>query len=242
MSTTMPDIRDFKNLHQGRRCWIVGNGPSLNSMDLSLLAGEISFGMNCIFLGFERFGFRPTYYTVEDVFVAEDNAAAINGLTGMTKFIPRDLLHALDEDADTCVVDFLRLYKPYPQFSDDAAKVIYWGSTVTYLAMQLAFYMGCDPICLIGVDFDYTVPDYAAGQEEITSREDDVNHFHPAYFGKGKRWHNPRLDRVAPSYQEARRFCEAAGRTMINAGVGGKLEFFPRKDYLEALRADSPGK
>jgi len=229
-------LSDFKDRHKGRRGWVVGNGPSLNKMDLRFLAGDVSFGMNCIYLGFEKFGFRPTYYTVEDVFVAEDNREAISGLGGLVKFIPTDLAHAIADDENTCWVNFVRHYKPYPQFSEDCADKVYWGSTVTYLALQLAYYMGCDPIYLIGVDFDYKVPGWAENQEEITSREDDVNHFHPAYFGPGKRWHHPRLDRVEPSYRLAREFFDARGRRLINAGVGGKLEFFPRADYRDVLR------
>lgn len=237
----MPVVSDFKDIHSGRRCFIVGNGPSLCAMDLSPLREEITFGMNCIFLGFDTLGFRPTYYTVEDVFVAEDNSREINALTGLVKFLPTDLAHCLTDGPEVCWVHFPRLYKPYPQFSEDAADKVYWGSTVTYLAIQLAYYMGCDPICLIGVDFDYTVPDYATGQEEITSREDDVNHFHPAYFGPGKRWHHPRLDRVLPSYELAQEFVSARGRRILNATVGGKLEAFPRADYaaLTATRQAS---
>ena len=231
----MPDIRDFKDIHAGRRCFIVGNGPSLNLMELSFLSREISFGMNCIYLGFDTFGFRPTYYTVEDVFVAEDNNKEIDALSGMVKFLPQDLSYCLADGPDVCWVNFVRRYEPYPQFSADASELIYWGSTVTYLSMQLAYYMGCDPVYLIGVDFNYVLPDYADGKANITSREDDVNHFHPAYFGKGKRWHDPRLDKVEPSYLEARRFFEAHGRTVQNATVGGKLEVFPRVDYARLI-------
>ncbi len=238
----MPQLAEFKDIHRGRRCFVVGNGPSLNAMDLSPLDHEITFGMNCIFLGFERFGFRPTYYTVEDVFVAEDNSRAINELTGMVKFLPLDLAHCLADGPETCWVNFTRLYKPYPQFSDNAAAQVFWGSTVTYLALQLAYWMGCEPIYLIGVDFDYKVPGYAEGTEEITSREDDVNHFHPAYFGPGKRWHHPRLDRVLPSYEKAQEFVTARGRRIVNATAGGKLNVFPRADYasLFATRRPTP--
>jgi hypothetical protein len=153
----------------------------------------------------------------------------------MVKFLPKDLSYCLADGPDVCWVDFVRRYEPYPQFSGDASERIYWGSTVTYLSMQLAYYMGCDPVYLIGVDFNYVLPDYANGQANITSREDDVNHFHPAYFGKGKRWHDPRLDKVEPSYREARRFFEAHGRTVQNATVGGKLEVFPRVDYTRLI-------
>jgi hypothetical protein len=232
----MPELSVFKECHAGRRCFIVGNGPSLTRMELPSLRDEVTFGMNCIFLGFERFGFRPTYYTVEDVFVAEDNSREINALDGMVKFLPLDLSYCLEDGPNVAWVNFVRRYEPYPLFSEDAAQQVYWGSTVTFLAMQLAFYMGCDPIYLIGVDFDYKVPDYALGQEEITSREDDVNHFHPAYFGKGKRWHNPRLDRVEPSYREACRFFDEKGRRLLNATAGGKLEIFPRVEYETVLK------
>ena len=228
-------VGDFKNIHQGVPAWIIGNGPSLKRMDLSLLKHEITFGMNCVFLGFDLLGFIPNYYTVEDNFVAEDNSRQISQLEGSIKFFPRDLSYCLKSDDQTCWVNFVRHYQPYPQFSSNCSEIIYWGSTVTYLAIQLAYFMGCDPLYLIGVDFDYIVPDYVDGQGEIISREEDVNHFHPAYFGPGKRWHHPRLDRVEPSYKEARRFLETKRRRIFNATVGGKLEVFDRVNYKNVL-------
>ena len=49
------------------------------------------------------------------------------------------------------------------------------GSTVTYTALQLAYFMGCDPVILIGVDHNFTTP----GQPNVTvvSSGDDPNHF-----------------------------------------------------------------
>ncbi|WP_300156512.1 6-hydroxymethylpterin diphosphokinase MptE-like protein [Solidesulfovibrio sp.] len=229
----MQNIEDYRDKHRGQAAWVVGNGPSLNRMDLSLLAGRVHFCMNRIYLGVEKFGFTPLYYTVEDVFVAEDTPGEIDRLP-YVKFLPKDLSYCLADGENVCWVDFIRRYTGFPLFSDDAKKGIYWGSTVTYLAVQLAWYMGCDPILLIGVDFDYAVPAYAEGPE-ITSREADVNHFHPDYFGPGKRWHHPRLDLVEKAYVKAREHVEAAGRRIINAGVGGKLEIFERMPYEEAL-------
>lgn len=232
-------IQDYKDIHAGQAAWIVGNGPSLNRMELGFLDDEISFCLNRIYLGEERFGFTPTYFTVEDHFVAEDTPDEINALT-YTKFLPEDLSYCLSGGENVCWVNFVRNYEGYPRFSDDAASIIYWGSTVTYLAIQLAYYMGADPIYLIGVDFDYTIPYYAEGMN-ILSREDDVNHFDPRYFGKGKRWHHPRLDLVEPAYVEARRFIESRGRRIYNAGVGGKLEVFERVDYRAAARGHAAG-
>jgi hypothetical protein len=52
----------FRNKHKEERCDIIGNGPSVNKIDLSFLKDEIAFGMNRIYLGFEKYDFTPTYY------------------------------------------------------------------------------------------------------------------------------------------------------------------------------------
>ncbi len=228
-------IGEFKDRHAGQPCWIIGNGPSLNKMDLRFLNREISIGVNSVFLGFESLGFRPTYYTLEDPYVAEDNTEPINALSGMIRFYPHDLAYCLRDAPDVCWVNFIRNYKPFGQFSYDCEQGIYWGSTVTYLSMQLAHYMGCNPVYLIGVDFSYSVPDYME-DDTVHSREDDVNHFHPDYFGKGKRWHNPHLEKVAVAYESCLEHYTKSGREIFNAGVGGNLEIFPRVDYKAVSR------
>ena len=41
---------DYKGKHQGQTCYIVGNGVSLNYMDLSLFNEYPAIGINCLFL------------------------------------------------------------------------------------------------------------------------------------------------------------------------------------------------
>lgn len=96
---------DFKGIHEGEAGWIVGNGPSLNEMDLTFLNDKVNFCMNRIYLGVEEMGFTPKYYTVEDVFVAEDTPDEINALK-YGKFLPKDLDYCLKEDENVCWVDF----------------------------------------------------------------------------------------------------------------------------------------
>lgn len=223
----------LKDRYAGRRCFVIGNGPSLKQTDLSRLEGEITIGCNGIFLLFDESPFRPTFYTVEDRLVAEDRAERINALRGFTKVLPIDLSHHLKQDEDTVYVNFLRQYKDFPKFSDTFASHVYFGGTVTYLNLQLAYYLGCREIYLIGVDHNYK-PKAETDQQEgnvITSTVEDVNHFHPDYFGPGYRWHDPRVDRMEQSYREARRFVEANGAVIYNATLGGQLEVFPRIAY-----------
>ena len=71
-------IKSLKECHKGERCFIIGSGPSIIKMDLTLLKNEITFDHNGFYLIAEKVGFLPTYYVVEVQFPAEDNAKEIN--------------------------------------------------------------------------------------------------------------------------------------------------------------------
>jgi len=234
-------IASFKDKHLGQRCFIIGNGPSLKKTDLNLLAGEVTFAVNSIFLAFPDTFFRPTYYTVCDSFVIEENTQEICDLICEHKFFPSTYRKFIPASARQNV-SFFRLNRGFNEktspnhgisrFSSDCSERIYDNQTVTYINMQLAYYMGFSEVYLIGIDFSYTIPDSAIIDGcNITSTEDDPNHFHPQYFGKGRSWHDPVLHRVVRGYQFARLVYEWADRTVYNATVGGKLEVYKRRDY-----------
>ena len=69
--------------------------------------------------------------------------------------------------------------------------------------------------------------------KDILSTEDDPNHFHPEYFGKGKSWHDPKLENVCMSYKMADIVYKRNNKEIINATVGGKLDIFPREDFKD---------
>ena len=104
------------------------------------------------------------------------------------------------------------------------------------LNLQLAYYLGCTEIYLVGFDHHYRVPSNIE-QHVITSQGDDVNHVHPDYFGQGYRWHDPNLGRMEQSYSEARRFLEANGVLVKNATIGGQLEIFERAEYCRLFES-----
>jgi hypothetical protein len=225
----------LENAFRGRRCFIIGGGPSVAAMDLAPLRDEVTIGSNAIFLLFERMGFRPTFYTVEDRLVAEDRTAEINALRGTTKLLPRALSYCLTHDERTVWVNFVYEYEGAPRFSADLRHAGYWGGTVTFFNLQLAFFLGFREVYLLGIDHSYQVPARRSGNV-ITSSEPDVNHFHPDYFGPGYRWHDPRVERMEAAYLCAREFASHHGMAIINATVGGRLEVFPRVDFAELFR------
>jgi len=229
-------LAGLRDRHRGERCVIIGNGPSLAHMDLTPLEHDITFGANALFLHYDTMGFRPTYYTVADGVGAEDRADEINALTGSVKLIPQDLVYCIRPGPDVIYFPYDRSHDRFPSFARDASRVVYWGSSVTYIQMQLAYHMGIRTVYLIGCDFEYTIPD-GVKELDIVSQGPDPNHFHPDYHGKGYRWVRPRFDRMETAFRLAREAFEADGRRIINATPGGKLEVFPRQSYDELIRS-----
>jgi hypothetical protein len=232
-------IKDLKNKFKGERCFIIGNGPSLNQIDIKKLNNEYTFGVNGIFYKTQETGFVPYFYVVEDTSVMVDNCIEINKFDTPYKFFPTMYKNYIDNKSDAIFFNMNRgFYEErspnycMPRFSMDCSEKIYCGQSVTIMNLQLAYYMGFKEIYLVGMDFSYKIPDTAIVKgKDIISTEDDVNHFHPDYFGKGKSWHDPHLDNVLMNYKMAKIIFEYNERKIINATVGGKLEVFPRVDF-----------
>lgn len=233
------------------RCFIIGNGPSLNKTNLDLLADEVTFATNGIFLKFPETSFRPTFFVVEDHLVGEDRHEEINQLRGFTKLAPYYLAYCLEDGEDVIYYNH-RGRVSYPHgfdFSTNAEEITYTGCTVTFSCMQLAYYMGFKEIYLIGVDMSYIIPvavqksnDYDT--EVLDMDIDDPNHFVPNYFGRGYRWHDPNVDKMEQAYIEAHKVTEANGVKIYNATIGGKCEVFDRVDYYSLFPgavAEKPG-
>ena len=229
------ELMRYKDIHKNERVFLIGNGPSLNLMNLSLLKNEYTFGVNAIYLNAEKMGFYPTYYVVEDTFVAEDRACEIDTYSHGTKFIGNYLRYCLAGSQNTVWTNVYFRYDNYlgfPRFSKNASRMVFTGGTVTYICMQLAYFMGFSEVYLIGFDHSYKIPtDAKIEGQKITSVSSDPNHFNKQYFGRGKRWHHPRLDRMETAYKKARLVFENSDRIIENASIGGRLEVFSRVSF-----------
>ncbi|WP_119342988.1 6-hydroxymethylpterin diphosphokinase MptE-like protein [Facilibium subflavum] len=224
----------LKNKHLNQPCIIIGGGPSINKMDLNRFKDMVTIACNGFYLKMEELDFIPTYYTVEDHLPATDNKLEIMSLKETIKVIPYDLKHIIKPDNDTVYINFLRSYmrpknEHFPLFGDEFEKKSYWGGTVLYMNIQLAHYLGCNPIYLIGVDLSYKVPNTVKKAGAVlTSTEDDMNHFDPRYFGKGKKWHLPETQRMQQSFTKAYHELKKRNVKLVNAGVDSQLKVIPK--------------
>ena len=237
----------FKNKHKDKRAFVVANGPSLSRQNLALLKNEITFTMSGIWkhpdIGKK---WNPTYYCLSDPIFFEwkegfDSIKIFfknikNKLKKTDFFMPYlDKVtikkYRLLPINKTHYVLFKGCLDNSKSLVLDLIKPIPGVQSTAQFAIELAIYMGCSPIYLIGFDHDW-----------LSKRGID-RHF---YQGNALENHpkvHGNLDKI--SYKEDMRDCltlwlgyekllEIAQQKNIqifNATTGGFLDVFPRINY-----------
>jgi len=223
----------------GQRAFLLGNGPSLNRTPLHLLRHEATMCFNRFDLMFERVAWRPTMYTVIDDRVARDTAEQINETVRNVEFAFFPDLHPYNVDFTRFIVagnNVYWLHLDSLSFRDDLPRCGI-NKTVANVGLQILGYLGFTEIYLLGVDLHYQRQGSVVihNPRDLTATADnDPDHFDPRYFGDGRQYHQPRMDETFERFCEGREFFASRGVEIMNAGVGGRLELFPRVE-LRAL-------
>jgi hypothetical protein len=219
-------MQELHNSHAGERCFIIGNGPSLRQTDLSKLQRDYTFGLNRIYLIFSELGFTTSCLVSVNDLVLEQCAEEMKALK-LPKYLTWRARRWFSGDRQAVFVD--TDFTGAEGFSPDASGRVFEGFTVTYVALQLAFYMGFSQAILIGVDHNFSTQGPA--NKAVISQGDDPNHFSPNYFGAGFMWQLPDLQGSERAYRMAKNAYENNGRHVLDATIGGKLTIFPKVDY-----------
>lgn len=223
-------INRFRNIHEGEDCFIIGNGPSLNKMDLSLLNDYYTFGLNKIFLLLQKTDLKIDYHVCVNRFVIEQCSDDFLEMK-CPSFISYKHRNKILEGSEK--VFFVGDIHSKWKFFEDITLGISQGSTVTYVAMQIAFFLGFKRVFIIGVDHNFV--EKGTPHKIETMKGDDNNHFDPNYF-KGMKWQLPDLAGSEKAYRLAKKHFTEDNRMILDATVNGKLDIFPKINFEEALR------
>lgn len=231
-------IRGYKNKYAGKRCFIIGNGPSLTAEKVEKLKGEITFGTNRIYKLYSETDWRPTFYMAIDNNILKDNISDIISTKANHKFLNVTAkAYGAKSNENTSFVNIFGRYliNPYnfktKKLSKDVSKSFSLSFSVTGIAMELAFYMGFDTIYLVGVDNTYSKQIDNNGMVITNANVKD-------YFGSvDSKDYTIQYKDSTISYYSAL-FMEAKRKSIniFNATDGGKLEVFPRISFEEAIK------
>ena len=227
------NLKSFNNIHNGERCFIIANGPSLKYVDFSLLENEFTIGMNRIYLMKEQNGFTPNYLACIDEksqinqFHEEFNKVEI---PCFYNFKLRNKFSKLSNQ------NFV-LGKFSQSFAKGISKAYGNGKSVTYTAIQLAFYMGFKEVYIIGKDHSYnTAQKPGTG---IKSDGDENNHFIKGYYKKGQNWDAPDYLGEELAYKVALDHFTKNNRVIMDATIGGKLDVFPKVTFEDIFKENN---
>ena len=134
----LDSIEHFKGLHSEKRLFILASGPSLGELNLAPLARRMVMGLNRSFLIYPDTHYhccmdQRLFDLFPDLF---HKARYLFTLGGWPWGIPMKLLGS-------------------EGFSDDLKVGIYSGYTISYLALQVAIYMGFREVVYLGLDLHH---------------------------------------------------------------------------------------
>lgn len=219
------------NIRRHDRCFIVGNGPSLNIRDLDSLASEDCFAANLIFNIFPKTIWRPRYYCIQDRYARIGNFLEKNDIpflfVGDYFWRTRGCNNKRAYCFHTERIEFNEPVK----FSLDIKEKLYDSYTITYIMIQLAIYMGYREIYLLGIDHNYPFTLDESGKPIINVNAKE------AHFFKDDRPDEviANVFMMEKAYRKAKEVADSLGIKIYNATRGGKLEIFERKS-IESIR------
>lgn len=231
-------IELYHNRYAGKRCFIIGNGPSLQVEDLEKLKGEVTFGTHRIYKLFGNTSWRPSFYFAQDYKMIKENFDSISAISSKEKFIGMVSWNKYPyiRGATFSHIILKPFYPEPPEFSDDVSKEFYEGMTVTYMCLQFAVYMGFSEIYLLGVDHQYSIEMNPDGTMKKTEGVQD-------HFANDDICTNvPQTYKSTLSYYAARKYADLHEVKIYNATRGGKLDAFEKIEFDQLMKGISDEK
>ncbi|MCA0446060.1 MAG: DUF115 domain-containing protein [Bacteroidetes bacterium] len=225
------NLEAYKNKHVDQDCFIIGNGPSLNGINMEHLNDYYTFASNKIYLLFDKYNWRPDFYVSVDREVINQSIDFMNKTT-IPSFISNEPANKyLSKNTNRVNLftsggfEFMP-FNYFPIFGE--------GNTVTYVMLQLAFFMGFKNVYLVGVDHNYVT--IGAPNSNILLETEDQSHFHPDYF-KGQIFPQPNIEASEMAYKIADYMYSKSKKKITDLSIGGKCFIFDKADFSQTLKS-----
>ncbi len=247
---------NLKNIHEGKRIYILGTGPSIKSQNLIPLNKEITIALNEFYLHSDIDKIRPTYYLFTGYANHTDTIkydVAVNWYRNFEKCIKRNngisLLTIDDYDflKNNNLFQDMNMEKYFLNYVVSSKKVNRYKFKKSYLnlfgdnaainAIGIAMYMGAKEICLLGLDHDWI----------LTFKDKKQNHFyddsdslvykdHSSYFKRITLMDNLLLYiKIFGHYEALEKYARKYNIDIFNLTNGGLLDVFRTKNFEKHL-------
>lgn len=248
---------ELKDIHKGKRCFLLGSGPSIKKEDLKPLKNEIVFALNNFYVH-ENFseimsGNVPKYYMTAPIHSPQTEAEWKVWFEDMEKYVPENAnmllgLNAYDGNIKY-IFDKYAIFKKhkinwyfagknyednyFDKHAMDITKSIYLGEAVSIYALILAIYMGFDEIYLLGMDHDYFLYDDESQMRMYDSAKHQNNEFERSF---GDTFYIKEFLRQYNIFSKYKAFKDNSKSKIYNASNGGILKIFSKVKYEDLFK------
>lgn len=155
----------FKNLYKDKRCFIIGNGPSVKDQDLTRLRDESTFVVNGFYIHDKYDQIHPKFYAVFDSKHFRGDKESIDFLENLNKNVHEDTIMIFPLKSKRLIEtknilprnEKIYIYAKGFMKDDrlntvDISKAVPSPMSVSAACLMVAMYMGFDPIYLVGLE------------------------------------------------------------------------------------------
>jgi len=230
----------FRNMYAGRRCFVIGNGPSLGKQDFSLLANEVTIAMNAFNKHPIIEKWQPTFFCMADppqTETPEQLALDLENIAAQAHFFLIEHKERFDKYKYLHPETVYYLKTIWPPLYDwparekcplDLTRTMPAFRNTSLMAIAIALYVGCSPIYLIGLDHDWLAERNVCTHFYTTSPQ-DVRH------ADLSDWSYRRLVEMVlmvwRTHESIRDLANRMGVTIYNATGGGYLDVYPNIEF-----------
>lgn len=193
--------KNLENTKRGKRCFIMGTGPSIKDQDILKLKNEYTFVVNNFFKHEQFKEIRPKFFAYIDPAGFQDNingnywseqlfgnANLINSVP-MTSFFhikAKNLLETREafKSHDVHYLAMDGFFKENLNFNTDISNVIPYTKNVIISCIMIATYMGFEEIYLLGCEHDFLASPTNYEWSKHFYKNDDFNMNNPADIKK----------------------------------------------------------
>lgn len=174
----------LKNKYAGRRCFIIGAGPSINSVDLTKLNREYTFVMNEFEKNAQYYLLAPKFHLISDSIYYDEKAASLflQRFREKDKQIPRETTMLLNL-ASRPFIEKYGLFKNHNvfyigtqgimsdklPFSIKLDHYVPWPKNSLLLCLISAYFMGFSEIYVLGCEHNFLSQPPRPGQTSLAN-------------------------------------------------------------------------
>lgn len=222
----------YANKYKGKKCVIIGNGPSVRYTDLDRLkhSGVTTIACNKFYLSYSDHNLRPDFTIACDNQVLEDFGYDI-----VTKCESNTVIFGVEKDFDSSYSGYFRVERREKFGSDTLfCKTPIFGipsmGSVVIFSLQLAYFMGFEMVYLYGIDHDFKVVTNNIAEDPWRSAVNEGNHFIKDYR-QGRNWAPPKTKLIERGFYLSNKEYEYSDRGLINISRKTKLPYVRKANF-----------